>query len=119
MDIEQVKERTNTVVYAPDFWTALYKEDKMIGAVVADYDKVAKEAIIEWLQVLPEYRGKGLASAIINDCLKRMQGKADFVTVSGMVNNKTKPEMIYRKSGIIGDDVWHILLRNYHDTNTI
>jgi GNAT superfamily N-acetyltransferase len=111
VDLEQVKGWTRTEVYAPDLWTAIFKDGLMIGAIVADYDKVAKEAIIEWMQVLPEYRGIGIASAILNDSLQRMQGKADFVTVSGMVNNTTKPEMIYRKYGFIGDDVWHILHR--------
>lgn len=111
VDIEQVKGWTSTEVYAPDLWTAIFKDGIMIGSIIADYDKVAKEAIIEWMQVLPEYRGIGIASTILNDCLQRMQGRADFVTVSGMVNNRTKPEMIYRKCGFTGDDVWHILFR--------
>ncbi|WOO35272.1 GNAT family N-acetyltransferase [Anaerocolumna sp. AGMB13020] len=111
VDIEQVKGWTSTEVYAPDLWTSVYKGSIMIGAIVVDYDNVAKEAIIEWMQVLPEYRGMGIASAILNDSLQRMQGRADFVTVSGMVNNITKPEMIYRKCGFIGDDIWHILSR--------
>lgn len=114
VDIEQVKGWTSTEVYAPDLWTAIFKDYIMIGAIIADYDKIAKEAIIEWMQVLPEYRGIGIASAILNDSLQRMQGRADFVTVSGMVNNKSKPEMIYRKCGFIGNDVWHILFRKNH-----
>lgn len=114
VDIEQVKGWTSTEVYAPDLWTAIFKDYIMIGAIIADYDKIAKEAIIEWMQVLPEYRGIGIASAILNDSLQRIQGRADFVTVSGMVNNKSKPEMIYRKCGFIGNDVWHILFRKNH-----
>jgi GNAT superfamily N-acetyltransferase len=116
VDIEQVKGWTSTEVYAPDLWTAIFKEGIMIGAIIADYDKVAKEAIVEWMQVLPEYRCIGIASAMLNDSLQRMQGRANFVTVSGMVNNKTKPEMVYRKCGFIGDDVWHILFRKNHKT---
>lgn len=119
VDFEQVKGWTNAEVYEPNLWTAIFKNGIMIGAIIADYDKVAKEAIIEWMQVLPEYRGLGIATAILNDSLQRMQGKADFVTVSGMVNNKTKPEVIYRKCGFIGDDVWHILFKKNHNTNII
>ena len=43
---------------------------------------------------------------IIHD---RMQGIAEFATVSGKVNNPTNPQSLYRKCGFIGDDVWHIL----------
>lgn len=111
VSMEQVKGWTNTEVYESDLWRAVFKDDLMIGAIITDYDKNAKEAFIEWMQVLPEYRGNGIATALLNDSLQRIQGKADFVTVSGMVNNKTKPEMIYRKCGFIGDDIWHILVR--------
>lgn len=61
------------------------------------------------MQVLPDYRGSVIGSAILNKVLKLMQGKADFVTVSGMVDNHTKPENLYRICGFIGDDIWHIL----------
>lgn len=111
VDIDQVKEWTNTEVYVPDLWTAIFKEDIMIGAIIVDYDKVTKEAIIEWIQILPEYRRLGLASALINNSLKCLRGIADFVTVSGMMNNKTNPEILYRKCGFTGDDIWHILIR--------
>lgn len=111
VDIKQINEWTNTEVYEPDLWIALFEKDRMAGAVIADYDKTAGEAIIEWLQILPEYRGMGLASAVLNECLGRMQGKADFVTVSGQVNNMTKPERVYRKCGFTGNDIWHILIK--------
>ncbi len=111
VDIEQVNKWTNTEVYEPDLWIALFKKNKMLGAVIADYDKLTKEGIVEWLQVLPEFRGMGLASAVLNECLRRMQGKADFATVSGQVNNITKPEKVYRKCGFTGDDIWHILTK--------
>lgn len=109
VDIEQVKEWTRSEVYSPDLWIAIFKESKMIGAVIADCDKIAKEAIIEWMQVLPDYRGIGIGSVILNKVLQLMQGKADFVTVCGMVDNYTKPENLYRNCGFIGDDIWHIL----------
>lgn len=116
VDIDQVKIWTNTEVYAPHLWSAIFKEEIMIGAIVVDYDKVTKEAIIEWIQVLPEYRRLGLASALINNSLECLRDIADFVTVSGMINNKTNPEILYRKCGFTGDDIWHILIKKNNDT---
>ena len=46
---------------------------------------------------------------LVNSLLLKMQGIAEFATVSGKVNNPTNPQSIYRKYGFIGDDVWHIL----------
>ncbi len=111
IDIDQIKEWTNSEVYVPDLWTAIFKEDIMIGAIIIDYDKVTKEAIIEWMQVLPEYRRLGIASALINNSLECLRGIANFITVSGMMNNKTNPEVLYRKCGFTGDDLWHILIK--------
>lgn len=37
--------------------------------------------------------------------------KSDFVTVSGKVDNDTKPEFLYRKCGFTGEDIWHILTK--------
>ena len=116
IDIDQIKEWTNSEVYVPDLWTAIFKEDIMIGAIIIDYDKVTKEAIIEWMQVLPEYRRLGIASALINNSLECLRDIADFVTVSGMMNNKTNPEILYRKCGFTGDDIWHILIKKNNDT---
>lgn len=48
---------------------------------------------------------------IVNELLKRMMGIADFATVSGKVNNPTSPEILYRKCGFVGDDIWHILTK--------
>jgi hypothetical protein len=35
--------------------------------------------------------------------------KADFVTVSGRVDNRTNPERLYRRCGFEGNDVWCVL----------
>ena len=81
----------------------------LIGSVLCDYDAETGEGIIEWLQVLPKYRGRGIASALVCKGLKIMSGFADFATVSGECENVTNPEGVYRKCGFTGNDVWHIL----------
>ena len=61
--------------------------------------------------MLPEHRGRGAGQFIVNELLRRMQGRADFATVSGKVNNATNPEGLYRRCGFTGADVWHILTK--------
>ena len=64
---------------------------------------------LEWIQVSQRHRGKGLGRYVVSELLRRLKSKAGFATVSGQCNNATNPEMLYRKCGFSGNDVWHIL----------
>ncbi len=64
---------------------------------------------MDWIQVSADYRGLGLGQEIVNELLRSLKDKADFVTVSGRVNNITKPEHLYEKCGFVSKAVWHIL----------
>lgn len=110
---EQLMGYTQTEVYHPELWImAVNKADSsVVGCGIADVDRELKEGILEWIQVIPAYRGKKIGQLIVNELLKRMSGIADFATVSGKVNNQTSPEMLYRKCGFVGDDVWHVLMK--------
>lgn len=80
-----------------------------VGCGIADFDTETRELILEWIQVLPQHRGKKIGQLIVTELLYRMKDIADFGTVSGKVDNLTNPEALYRKCGFSGDDVWHIL----------
>ncbi len=106
---DYVRSLTATQVYCPELWIGAFLDRKIIGSIICDFDIEVGEAIIEWLQVLPEYRGRGIASALTCKALKKMSIFADFATVSGECDNMTKPERVYRYCGFEGNDVWHIL----------
>ena len=108
---ELIKSYTKTPVYNSDLWIMVKEKttNKCVGCGIANFDKEAKELVLEWIQVLPEYRGKKIGQLIVTELLLRMKNVADFATVSGKVDNETKPEELYRKCGFAGDDVWHIL----------
>ena len=82
---------------------------KMAASGVAEFDEVCREGIIEWVQVLPEYRGRGLGKKIVDVLLNRLKSiGASFVTVSGNLDNTSNPLELYRKCGFTGDDIWYI-----------
>lgn len=107
----QLEGYTATKVYDENLW--VLARDKhthnVIGCAIADLDRETGEGILEWIQVLPEYRGQKIGQAIVNELLLRMQNQAAFATVSGQVQNITNPERVYRKCGFTGNDIWHIL----------
>ena len=76
---------------------------------IADFDAEIKEGSLEWIQVLPGKRRMGLGKMIVNELLSRLKGKADFATVSGQIDNATNPEMLYRKCGFTGNDIWYVI----------
>lgn len=106
-----IKSYTKTPVYNATLWIMVKEKaiGKYVGCGIADFDAEVKELILEWIQVLPQYRGKKIGQFIVTELLFRMKGVADFATVSGKVDNLTNPEALYRKCGFTGSDVWHIL----------
>ena len=107
----ELRQFTDRPVYDATLWIAA--KDSRTGAVaatgIADLDREIKEGILEWIQVSPEYRGRGLGRWLVCELLRRTQGRADFATVSGRCGNPTNPEQLYRVCGFTGRDVWHIL----------
>jgi len=111
--IAQLQGYRTTPAFAADLWLIAYdaQTGEPIGCGMADLDPEAREGVLEWIQVLPEQRGRGAGKFIVSELLRRMQGRADFATVSGRVNNPTNPEGLYRHCGFAGNDVWYILTR--------
>lgn len=108
-----IKSYTKTPVYNEALWIMVKEKltGKYVGCGIADFDTEAKELILEWIQVLPQYRGKKIGQLIVTELLFRMKDVADFATVSGKVDNMANPEALYRKCRFTGNDVWHILHR--------
>lgn len=106
---EEVRGWAASPAYRPELWLGAFADGALIGSVVGEFDPEAGEGVIEWLQVLPEYRGRGTAAALTVRALEVMGGFARFATVSGELENPSHPEGVYRACGFEGDSVWHIL----------
>ena len=101
-----------TPVFALELWIAVENDrGEMVACGMADLDREAGELILEWIQVLPAYRRKGVGRLLVEELLRRGKEYAQFATVSGKTENASKPELLYRACGFRGDDVWHILRR--------
>lgn len=113
VNLSEVREWTKKLVFDNNLWVYIkeIQNNKIAALGIAELDKELKEGMLEWIQVLPYYQGKGLGQAIVNELLNRMREKAIFVTVSGEVDNQTNPEALYRKCGFTGNDVWHIMTK--------
>lgn len=103
-------------VYDESLWIFIDKINNSknipVAFGLADLDSFMKEGILEWIQVLPEYRGKGIGKALVCELLTRMKGKAKFATVSGDCNNINNPIKLYRKCGFVDNSIWYIAYEN-------
>lgn len=109
VDAAQLAGYTRTAAYDGALWVIAWEGDSPVGCGIADLDRETREGSLEWIQVLPEYRRRGVGRALVTGLLRRMRGKADFATVSGKINNETAPERLYRRCGFEGNDIWHVL----------
>ena len=102
---------THTPVYSADLWIAV--RDRATGRIAASgigaLDTRIGEGVLDWIQVSPAYRRKGLGAFIVCELLRRMRGKAAFVTVSGRINNPTGPMALYQACGFTDPVIWHVL----------
>ena len=111
LTVDELEYYKNRSVYDEDLWICLYDNvNHVIAATgIAEFDREIKEGYLDWIQVYEEYRGQGLGKIIVYELLKRLKRKANFVTVSGRVNNKTNPEKLYESCGFENKVLWHIL----------
>ena len=97
--------------YNPALWLAV--ADAGNGALAAtgigELDERIGEGILEWIQVSYAYRRRGLGRFLVCELLRRMQGRAQFATVSGRVNNPDMPFALYTGCGFKNPVIWHVI----------
>jgi len=106
-----VRTWTGHFVYDPELWVWVVHQASgvKVGLGIAERDPRVPEASLEWVQVHPAYRGKGLGKALVNELSQRALEEVAFLTVSGEVESESQPEQLYRSCGFTGDDVWWLL----------
>ena len=97
-------------VYDGTLWLAVreHSTGKIVASGIGELDRELREGMLEWIQVSLKYRRKGLGAFLVRELLWRMKGKTDFVTVSGKVDDPSRPEQLYRSCGFTGNDIWYI-----------
>ena len=102
------------ISYDPRLWFWVMDESKELpaGLGIAEIDQEIGEGSLEWVQVHPNYRGKGIGECLVIELISRLSGRVEFTTVSGEVGNKTNPEALYRRCGFQGSDIWWLLTRD-------
>lgn len=98
-------------VYDPNLWLWVIHVEKgeKAGLGIAERDRRVPEASLEWIQVHPDYRKRGVGRAIVTELVNRVADHVCFTTVSGELASEHQPEQLYRRCGFKGGDVWWLL----------
>jgi ribosomal protein S18 acetylase RimI-like enzyme len=104
---------TQRPVFDPRLWLWIMdtREKRPVALGIADVDKLTEEGSLEWIQVLPAFRGQGLGTMLVQEMVNRLQQEVAFTTVTGQVHNPCEPERLFRRCGFVGRDVWWTLHR--------
>ena len=108
---DMVQAMQNSSAYCPELWILAREEETgaAVGCAMGEFDPQSGEMSIEWVQVLPPFRRRGIGKILVSELLRRTPEGTRFVTVSGQVANDSNPEALYRCCGFTGNDYWHIL----------
>jgi GNAT superfamily N-acetyltransferase len=98
-------------VYDPNLWLWVIhlETGEKAGLGIAERDQRVPEASLEWIQVHPDYRKRGVGGAIVTELVNRVADHVSFTTVSGELESEHQPEQLYRRCGFKGGDVWWLL----------
>lgn len=113
MTESRVRAMGNSPAYCPALWVLARAEQtgEAAGCAMGEYLPESGEMSIEWVQVLPRFRRRGIGCALVSELLRRAPAGARFATVSGRTDNPANPEGLYRRCGFRGRDLWHILTK--------
>lgn len=114
MTVEELRSYMNHPVYVPRLWIAVREPENgtIAASGIAEYDRRIGEGILEWIQVSPTYRRKGLGRFVVCELLRRLKsGGASFATVSGRMQNPDRPLRLYLSCGFADPVIWHVITK--------
>lgn len=110
LSIDMIQNWRKENVFRPELWRWAIdiNTGEKIGLGIAQFDSSIGEGILDWIQVLPDRRGKGVGSFVIREIEKSFPQSVSFITVSGDFDNQNNPNRLYSKCGYNGNVIWNV-----------
>lgn len=89
---EDIQKWNKRKVFNKNLWIGIKRDKRIIASGIAEYDIEIKEGILEWIQVLLNYKNQGYGKLIVNELLKRL--KILLVMIYGIFVNLNKLFML-------------------------
>lgn len=87
-------------------WVRSRTSEEAVGLGISTYQVCIRECYLDWIQVVPEYQGRGLGRLLVSETIRRAIGKSDIIRVTGMADD------FYRKCGFVRTESWRIITKS-------
>ena len=84
-------------------WVRSRTNNEVVGLGISTYQKSIRETYLDWIQIMPEYRGRGAGRLLVAETIKRAREKSDIIRVTGIADD------FYRKCGFVGTERWYTI----------
>ena len=86
-------------------WVRSRASEEAVGLGISTYQASIRECYLDWIQVLPEYQGRGLGQLLVRETIRKAIDKSEIIRVTGIVDD------FYKKCGFYGTEIWRIISR--------
>lgn len=83
-------------------WIRNRMSGEAAGLAISTYQAGIRETYLDWIQVLPEYQGRGLGRRLVSETIRRAKDRSDIIRVTGTADR------FYQKCGFSGTESWRI-----------
>jgi GNAT superfamily N-acetyltransferase len=87
-------------------WVRSRASKEAVGLGISTYQACIRESYLDWIQVLPEYQGRGLGRLLVSETIRQAASKSDIIRVTGMADD------FYRRCGFVGTESWYIVTKS-------
>jgi ribosomal protein S18 acetylase RimI-like enzyme len=95
--------------FAPGWFFLVQRPSgKRVGLAISGHDTDMDEGFIDWVQLLPRFRRRGLGTLLVRESIHRLR-QARLITVSGTLDAPFAAGDLYRKCGFEQERQWTIL----------
>ncbi len=108
---EALVRMTETEHYFPDGWFFLLHQPtgSRVGLAISGYDPEMEEGFIDWVQVAPRFRHRGLGISLTSEAIRRLSDRARLITASGSLEAPFTLGDLFRECGLDQMRQWSIL----------
>lgn len=94
--------------FAPGWFFLTDRTRQRVGLAISGYDREMDEGFIDWVELLPRLRQRGLGRLLVCESLRRL-ASARWVTVAGSLDAPFVAGGLYRRCGFHQTAHWSIL----------
>lgn len=97
--------------FCPEGWFFLRHKPsgQRVGLTICGYCPHTREGFIDWTEILPRFRHRGLGALLVKEAINRLAERSDFLTASGSLDAPFVMGDLYMACGFEQMRQWSIL----------